>query len=930
MVSFGFGCVGCLAALCLYYGRERSLLHRNAAEPIFWALFYGWSAYVALLPDSPIHQMRPRRCEAVERFALVLVSAALGMRVQARNYSKRLRSSIQRLDLRKLARQYKETLAARVSVCRLVRCLEAQPTSIFDIKGHARHMRAPPVEQEVHRALQDCCFAGPEQLLYALNSADVELPRLFAVAGTTDVLELLKQQISYMDVVTKARLIDSLQRQSEFWCSRSLQELAAELLIQTPAAELTTMKSLLDEGGDYYNLHKLVFSDLADDLRERVLERVENAGRKLRVVREDSPESDGGFDSIDESRAPRRQAEGPSTVRKVLSDIDDTLYSSGGHFPAGADHRFPKGQVYPGVLALFRELDIGHQESQKRPPDLGAPSNGGRGATPATQPVWGRRVSAPDVPQSAVWGRRVSGGELPQVAVWGRRMSGGDAKQPAWQRLASDSMDLRSSLEPTWGRLSTPTSPLPVRGKCQQSATPAWQRGTTPSIEQAAAPAWGRFVTMEGDAAAGEAGNKRSWRQRGKQGYVAFRLALTRTLFGRGAAESDSDSVWLRMSASEWLEVSVPETETVGSLRSLLAETRRSNNTCSLGATGDDFADISFVPPSRRVMSNLVFLSARPHAYKDYTESTSYRLFQRLRSRGLLHCMPTLLSGRMRSSAGAAIRGMFIEFRKILNVVFVGALLLIAVIILYRSDALCHTHPICVHYGWLVFFVPLLYGAKLNCMGKGSSWVWEPVGEEKVRSFLQYQRLYSECTAVFFGDNGQGDLWCAEQLGQRAFDRGSEDAVVEACFIHEVIPRRKQLSSLPETMTDEEKDAEWERRHIYFHRTYVGAAINAYDCGLISAEGLSRVGTAAVEDLLRMWVKHCDSPHDWRTIGWELNDDVMRANALLPHGVPPIALMPSSFGCNKDLEQAMHDNADVGEFAFLTPAPGRESFREFV
>merc|ERR1712072_963950 len=48
--------------------------------------------------------------------------------------------------------------------------------------------------------------------------------------------------------------------------------------------------------------------------------------------------------------------------RKILSDIDDTLCCSGGHFPAGVDRRFPKRCVYPGVLALFRELGQYDQE----------------------------------------------------------------------------------------------------------------------------------------------------------------------------------------------------------------------------------------------------------------------------------------------------------------------------------------------------------------------------------------------------------------------------------------------------------------------------------------------------------------------------------------------------------------------------------------
>ena len=37
----------------------------------------------------------------------------------------------------------------------------------------------------------------------------------------------------------------------------------------------------------------------------------------------------------------------------------------GGHFPAGCDHRFPGHQVYPGVLALFREITA-HRSAKQR------------------------------------------------------------------------------------------------------------------------------------------------------------------------------------------------------------------------------------------------------------------------------------------------------------------------------------------------------------------------------------------------------------------------------------------------------------------------------------------------------------------------------------------------------------------------------------
>ena len=44
-------------------------------------------------------------------------------------------------------------------------------------------------------------------------------------------------------------------------------------------------------------------------------------------------------------------------LRKVLSDVDDTLLSSGGRYPAGCDRAYPRKALYPGVLAFYEELD---------------------------------------------------------------------------------------------------------------------------------------------------------------------------------------------------------------------------------------------------------------------------------------------------------------------------------------------------------------------------------------------------------------------------------------------------------------------------------------------------------------------------------------------------------------------------------------------
>jgi len=162
------------------------------------------------------------------------------------------------------------------------------------------------------------------------------------------------------------------------------------------------------------------------------------------------------------------------------------------------------------------------------------------------------------------------------------------------------------------------------------------------------------------------------------------------------------------------------------------------------------------------------------------------------------------------------------------------------------------------------------------------------------KTSLQYRELYSECPSVFFGDNGQGDLLCGEDLAQRALDSANhkvkvkgpmpELPCVSAVFIHEVIPREQQLTSLERSCSScESEEDPWRSMNVYFHKTYLGAAVNAFHCQLIAAEGLSRVGFAAVEDLLRMRIDCCMLNHSWELPVAELNADVEAANALLPN-----------------------------------------------
>eukprot|EP01065_Artemidia_motanka_P043041 TRINITY_DN5896_c0_g1_i1.p1 TRINITY_DN5896_c0_g1~~TRINITY_DN5896_c0_g1_i1.p1 ORF type:complete len:737 (+),score=180.22 TRINITY_DN5896_c0_g1_i1:107-2317(+) len=108
----------------------------------------------------------------------------------------------------------------------------------------------------------------------------------------------------------------------------------------------------------------------------------------------------------------------------------------------------------------------------------------------------------------------------------------------------------------------------------------------------------------------------------------------------------------------------------------------------------------------KKLSSGLVFLSARPHLYKDYMETKSYRQFRALADAGLLGQMATLLPGKLRPPIRDAWR--------------------------YITRA----------------------GAK----------PWELVGANKARTVGEYQELYPEATLVFVGDDGQGDRYAAEDL----------------------------------------------------------------------------------------------------------------------------------------------------------------------
>lgn len=149
-----------------------------------------------------------------------------------------------------------------------------------------------------------------------------------------------------LSIRSRAFILDALMvmklsahAKSEVWVQR--------LICRTYGDDLSKLKSCTDAKADIHSMHKLVFSDLRNaSIQQSVL---------AHIKQQASIQAAHVSLGTRYARVVRQQA----SWRKVLSDVDDTLYSSGGQYPAGVDTRYPRHTLYPGVLRFYLELDLG-------------------------------------------------------------------------------------------------------------------------------------------------------------------------------------------------------------------------------------------------------------------------------------------------------------------------------------------------------------------------------------------------------------------------------------------------------------------------------------------------------------------------------------------------------------------------------------------
>jgi hypothetical protein len=204
-------------------------------------------------------------------------------------------------------------------------------------------------EREIIKVFEEC---DARALNYLINHVKLGLlfykikdHHNFNGKNRTELINLLAvERLQILTVISRVILLHSLQLlklranpMAEYWVQN--------ILLNTHQDDLSELKTLTDAKGDYFSMNKLIYDDIrSESVRQTILSHV----RREAAVQQTYLQM-----------GTRRKNRVQMQRRKVLSDVDDTLVSSGGMYPAGVDKRFAKKTVYPGVLAFYRELDLG-------------------------------------------------------------------------------------------------------------------------------------------------------------------------------------------------------------------------------------------------------------------------------------------------------------------------------------------------------------------------------------------------------------------------------------------------------------------------------------------------------------------------------------------------------------------------------------------
>lgn len=178
------------------------------------------------------------------------------------------------------------------------------------------------LQRGLHRVLATASMSELNYILCAIN-----VPALLEVADRSTTNLLVGTRLADLTTVSRATLVDGLQKlglryrpQRQIW--------VRDVILSIKGMQLTYFKAYIDDGGDYHTMYKLVYNDLQGEIKSQVIKHLQKEGSIV-------------LEAL-QSRGQVSEDIPPGAVLKVLSDIDDTVFCSGGSFPAGVDTRYPR------------------------------------------------------------------------------------------------------------------------------------------------------------------------------------------------------------------------------------------------------------------------------------------------------------------------------------------------------------------------------------------------------------------------------------------------------------------------------------------------------------------------------------------------------------------------------------------------------------
>lgn len=216
----------------------------------------------------------------------------------------------------------------RASVAAAASPSPADPAAVMDLKDQLAALMEGHTDRKEEGKVVSLLREAPGPVLDEVLRviplgellADID-DRVFGPDHRTALLRLLtSERIGELSLLARGLVIDALAS----GVTTESEELAIrDIFLSCRGEELTALKNAVDAGDDYHDLEQVVFHDI------------------------DEPAIQDAILAHFTAHA------APSGELKVLSDIDDTLYRN------WVDPRFPAKTVYPGIIGLHRELDLG-------------------------------------------------------------------------------------------------------------------------------------------------------------------------------------------------------------------------------------------------------------------------------------------------------------------------------------------------------------------------------------------------------------------------------------------------------------------------------------------------------------------------------------------------------------------------------------------